>query len=131
LHLLEEGKAPRIEQDNSKATWASKIKNEDLIIDWSLSVEEILNKVRAYCPNSPAKSRFNEINVKIFKASESSESFTQGFYPGEVFVDRLGRLTVGCKNGAVIINEIQPESKGRMSGEEFVRGRMSTSPRKI
>ena len=130
LRLLEEGKAPRIEQDGSKATWASKIRPEDLVIDWSLSVEEILNKIRAFCPGSPAKSRINETNVKIFRASESLEIFAQRPLPGEAFADRVGRLTVGCRDGAGVIEEVQPESKGRMTGEEFVRGRMSSSPRR-
>jgi Methionyl-tRNA formyltransferase len=44
LRLLAAGNAPRIPQDNARATYASKLKREHGLIDWSESAEAIGEK---------------------------------------------------------------------------------------
>ena len=50
LRLLAAGNAPRIPQDNARATYAPKLKREDGQIDWSESAEAIERKIRAFNP---------------------------------------------------------------------------------
>ncbi|OFZ67829.1 MAG: methionyl-tRNA formyltransferase, partial [Bdellovibrionales bacterium RIFOXYB2_FULL_36_6] len=50
LDKLERGIIKRIKQDSSVATYASKIKKEDCIIDWNAGAEDIVNKIRGLTP---------------------------------------------------------------------------------
>src|SRR5438094_10147709 len=50
LRLVAAGNAPRIAQDNARATHAPKLKREHGQIDWSESAEAIERKITAYNP---------------------------------------------------------------------------------
>src|SRR5262249_3165574 len=50
LRLLAAGNAPRIPQENARATYAPKLKREHGQIDWSQSAEAIERKIRACNP---------------------------------------------------------------------------------
>src|SRR3984893_1596383 len=69
LRLLSAGNAPRIAQDNARATYAPKLKREHGLIDWSESAEAIDRKIRAYNPWPGAFMKVDRQNLKVFSAS--------------------------------------------------------------
>ncbi|HJW38028.1 MAG TPA: methionyl-tRNA formyltransferase, partial [Candidatus Udaeobacter sp.] len=69
LRLLASGNAPRIPQDNARATYAPKLKREHGLIDWSESAEAIERRIRAYNPWPGAFMKLDRQNLKIFSAS--------------------------------------------------------------
>ncbi|HHY39038.1 MAG TPA: methionyl-tRNA formyltransferase, partial [Clostridia bacterium] len=68
VKLIAKGKAPRISQDHSKATWAPHIKAEDETIHWKKSAKEIVNQIRALDPAPGASTVLNGKRVKIWRA---------------------------------------------------------------
>src|SRR6058998_3592955 len=69
LRIVAAGNAPRIPQDNARATYAPKLKREHGLIDWSESAEAIERKIRAYNPWPGAFMKVHHQNLKIFSAS--------------------------------------------------------------
>jgi methionyl-tRNA formyltransferase len=117
LRLLAAGNAPRIPQENARATYAPKLKREHGLIDWSESAEAIERKIRAYNPWPGAFMKVDRQNLKVFSASVVDLSGQ----PGEILrTDK--ELVVGTGKGAISLAEVQLEGKRRMTAEEFLRG---------
>jgi methionyl-tRNA formyltransferase len=117
LRLLAAGKAPRIPQDNARATYAPKLKREDGQIDWSESADAIERKIRAYNPWPGGFMRVDRQNLKIFSASVVDLNGQ----PGEVLRSDKD-LIVATGKGALSLAEVQLQGKRRMSAGEFLRG---------
>jgi methionyl-tRNA formyltransferase len=117
LRLLAAGDAPRIPQDNPRATYAPKLKREHGRIDWSESAEQIARKIRAFNPWPGAVMRINDQNLKIFSGSVVDLSGI----PGEILRSE-NELVVAAGKGAVSVGEVQLEGKRRMRAAEFLRG---------
>jgi len=117
LRLLAAGKALRIPQDNTRATYAPKLKREHGQIDWSESAEAIERKIRAYNPWPGAFMKVDRQSLKIFSAS----AVDLNGQPGEI-LRREKDLIVAAGKGALSLAEVQLEGKRRMSAAEFLRG---------
>jgi methionyl-tRNA formyltransferase len=117
LRLLSAGNAPRIVQDNARATYAPKLKREHGLIDWSESAEAIERKIRAYNPWPGAFMKVDRQNLKVFSASVVDLNGQ----PGEVLPSDKD-LVVATGKGALSLGEVQLEGKRRMSAAEFLRG---------
>lgn len=117
LRLLAAGNAPRISQENARATYAAKLKREHGLIDWSESAEVIERKIRAYNPWPGAFMKVDGQNLKIFSASVVDSNGQ----PGEILRSDK-ELIVATGKGALSLAEVQLEGKRRMSAGEFLRG---------
>src|SRR6476620_10467576 len=117
LRLLSAGNAPRIPQDNARATYARKLKREHGLIDWSESAEAIERKIRAYNPWPGAFMKVDLQNLKVFSASVVDLNGQ----PGEVLRSDED-LVVATGKDALSLAEVQLEGKRRMTAAEFLRG---------
>jgi methionyl-tRNA formyltransferase len=117
LRLLAAGNAPRIPQDNARATYAPKLKREHGLIDWSESAEAIERKIRAYNPWPGAFMKVDSQNLKIFSASVVDLNGQ----PGEILRSDKD-LIIAAGERALSLVEVQLEGKRRMSAAEFLRG---------
>ena len=122
VRLLEKGEAPRIPQDSSLATYASKIEKADCRIDFTKSAKELDCIIRGVTPIPGAFAYLDGKMLKINKAAPVAESGR----PGEVIATDgkgEGYFTVACKEGALKVTAVIPEGKGRMSAGDLIRGR--------
>jgi methionyl-tRNA formyltransferase len=117
LQLLAAGKAPRIAQDQSLATYAPKLTREAGKIDWNESAEAIERKIRAYNPWPCASTEFGGGTLKVFNASIVD---LRG-QPGQV-LRHQNELIIASKDRALSLREVQLQGKRRMSAAEFLRG---------
>ena len=117
LRLLASGNAPRISQDNARATYAPKLKREHGQIDWFESAEAIQRKIRAYNPWPGAFMKLERQNLKVFSASVVDLNGQ----PGEILRSDKD-LIVATDEGALSLAEVQLEGKRRMTAAEFLRG---------
>ena len=117
LRLLAARSAPRIPQDNARASHAPKLKREHGLIDWSKSAEAIERKIRAYNPWPGALMKLDRQKLKIFSASVV-DLYGQ---PGEILRSDK-ELIVATGKGALSLAEVQLEGKRRMAAAEFLRG---------
>jgi methionyl-tRNA formyltransferase len=121
LGMLAERTAPRIPQDNTRATYAPKLKREDGKIDWSQPADAIERKIRAFNPWPGAFMKLDGANLKIFSASVVDLSGK----PAEILGSRK-EFIIAAGERALSLDEVQLEGKRRMSATEFLRGHAST-----
>jgi methionyl-tRNA formyltransferase len=101
---------------------------EDRLIDWRAGAVSVTRRVRALSPEPGAETRFRGKLLKVFRASARKlylpMSVAQRKTPGEIYlVDHEPQLGVSVGGlGVVLLEEVQPEGKRRMTGTEFVRG---------
>jgi methionyl-tRNA formyltransferase len=118
LELLESGAAPREPQDSASATYAPMLKREDGAIRWEESADEIRCRIHGCNPAPGAFARREGSVVKLWRA-RSVDSL--GSERAGTIVS-TAPLTIRTGRGALELLEVQPESRGRLSGEEFARG---------
>ncbi len=124
LDSLAAGTAPRIPQEEARATYAGRLRREDGRIDWSQSAEEIERRIRVM---NPWPAAFVELplaaggmaRLKVFSAviedARPAPSATL------LLADKSG-LLVAANPGAVRLLEVQGEGTRRMPAGEWLRG---------
>ena len=115
LDLIGNNKARFIEQNNSLASYAKKIKKTEGKIDWKDSAKKIVAKINALNPFPGTWFDYDGDRYKVLKAEINNNSGK----PGELLDEEL---IVGCSEQAIKILEIQKEGKNKMSSKKFLVG---------
>ena len=115
LDLVREGKAPRIAQDHSKATYESWCRKADAEIDWSKPVEQVYNLIRGTNPQPGAWTTFKGQEVKIFDAARIDASGQ----PGEVVAVSDEGVAVAAAGGGILVKKVRPAGSGKIAAGEF------------
>ncbi len=130
LALLGQGKAPRIPQDHSKASYAPSLKREQCRIKWDSSSAEIVNKIRGLSPWPVAETQWRETQLRVHSASDA-EGKPAGKMPGEVLRVSHEGIEISAGKGKVLIRDIQPPGKRKMSAFDFTLGHPDFKPGEI
>jgi len=109
-------KATFVEQDHSKATYASKIQKSEGEIDWTEPAQNIIGKINGLYPTPGAFFIYNGERYKILKAIIGNGIGN----PGEVISNYL-EIVCG-KNQSIKITEIQRQGKKPQNIGEFMLG---------
>lgn len=104
-------------QNDSLSCYASMIDKSMTVIDWNKNAEEIVNLVRGMNPFPAARTTADGKLLKVFVAEKGNVKGE----PGKV-LDFTGGIVVGCADGSVILTEVQPEGKRRMSAKDYLLG---------
>jgi len=116
------GTAMRTPQADTEATYAAKIEKADCKIDFTLPAKRLDCIIRGVTPIPGAFAYLGGKMLKIYKATPVERNGE----PGEVLEANgigTGYIIVACGEGALRIEGVIPEGKGRMSAGDFVRGR--------
>ncbi|MBR3971529.1 MAG: methionyl-tRNA formyltransferase [Ruminococcus sp.] len=116
LNLLEEGKAERAPQDETKSSYAPMLDKSMCVIDWSKTADEVHNLVRGLNPWPVALTTLEGKRIKIIKTKKSDKKGKPGC------VVSVSPLTVACGAGSVEILTLQPEGKKPMDSKSFLMG---------
>ncbi|HEX2769563.1 MAG TPA: methionyl-tRNA formyltransferase [Geobacteraceae bacterium] len=118
LDLLVSGMLTPEEQDDRLSSYAPMLKKEDGRIDWDREPQTIRNLVRGLTPWPGAYSFLGGKTLKIFLCRVAGGAGT----PGTVLqADRSG-LVIACRNGGLLVDELQLEGKKRISAKDFLVG---------
>jgi len=120
LGLLETGRAPRVVQDSSRATFAPKVAREEAWISWSDPAAKIVNQVRAFDPWPVARTRRDGAPLEIWRAAALPDRGPEA--PGTVVGAGREGLVVAAGDGRVRIIEVQPAAGRRMPAADYLRG---------
>jgi methionyl-tRNA formyltransferase len=119
IDLIKEGKAPRIPQDESKATYEPLCDDSHARIDWSCPIQEVYNLIRGTNPRPGANTTFQGGPLKVLD-SEMRRGVGAAV-PGEVVEVSAAGLLVGAPGGAILVKRVQPEGGPRMEAVEFAK----------
>jgi methionyl-tRNA formyltransferase len=99
---------------------APKIFTDHCRINWSASVQDIHNPVRGL---SPSPGAFTSLQGKMFKIFRSEiETGDIAEIAGSFKSDGKTFLKFACKDGYLLVKELQIEGKKKMGIEDFLRG---------
>lgn len=122
------GSIERTPQDQGKATYSSKIKKEDSLIDFSKSAEEISNLVRAMNPAPGARTNQGEkmliiTEAEALKDEEGPKSpETMKAPPGQVVGVEATGISIATGGGRLLIKKLKPAGKQSMEVSEYIKG---------
>jgi len=122
LTLLDRKRLTVSEQDSLKATYASKLLDEDKVVRWVEGVRGVHDLVRALAPGIGARAFHNGIDgpVKIWR-SRVEEEAASGTSPGAIST-LDGRICVQCGVGTLEVLELQAPGGRRMVARDFLLG---------
>ena len=117
LSLAEKGLVTRTPQTEDGVSYANKIDKKEAYEDFSRSARETHNRIRGLAPYPAAYATLNGKRIKLFASSVSDGCGA----PGTVLSTEKG-IEIACGEGSVIITALQPEGKGKMGAQSFLRG---------
>ncbi|MCH8076434.1 MAG: methionyl-tRNA formyltransferase, partial [SAR324 cluster bacterium] len=118
VDLVKAGNAPKMVQDESKATYEGWCKKENVEIDWNKPVDEVYNLIRGANPAPGAWTTHGGKTLQIFDAAKTDGGGT----PGEVIEVSAETITVAAQGGAVLVKRVRPEGAGKVPAGEFAAG---------
>jgi methionyl-tRNA formyltransferase len=125
IDLIKSGKAQFKTQDESLVTFAPMLKKDDGLIKWQLPSKQIFNFVRGMNPWPGAFSFLGGKLVKIHAARLQvalANVDHQKQPTGSIIGITSDSLLVKAGDGAILLGELQFESKKRLKAKEFARG---------
>ncbi len=103
LDLLEGKSLPRRKQDDSAATFAPRLRAEDLVIDWNRPAREVWSFIRGTSqPNLGARAPIAGRNAIVWRAEIEHGGALAA--PGTVTAHGDSFVVVACKDGAIRIS---------------------------
>ena len=119
LSLLQQGRLPATAQDETTASYASKLTKSESKIDWQLDAEQINRAVRAFNPHPGAHSLIHASPLKIWQAEVAVSSPGN---PGEVISTEREGITVVCGKNSLVLKVVQKSGGKKMNAGEFLTG---------
>ncbi len=118
LGLLRHGEVVPIPQDPARASYAPMLDPRGRQLDWSEDPVSIVRRVRAMSPAPGAATTFRGSPLKVLRAATAEGSGDLGRV-----IDILSAgPAVAAGSGAVVLTEVAPAGRKRMSGADFARG---------
>jgi methionyl-tRNA formyltransferase len=119
VRMIGEGKAPRIKQDNSLASYQPVIQEKHAIIDFGRSAQNVHNLIRGSNPNPGATTYLRGKKIKIWSSQIIIENFKQS-RPGEILQIVPQGIIIASADGCIIAEKLQIEGGKKISAVDFV-----------
>ena len=116
IDLIRSGNPPRIQQDESQATYESWCKKADAEIDWSKPAAEVYNLIRGTNPQPGAWTTFEGKTLQIYDCARLDGGAAA---PGEVTEVSDEGITVAAGSGRILVKRVRPQGEGKISAGEF------------
>jgi len=120
LSRLEKNNLLPTPQDSDLASYAPKLKKEESLIDWKMSANNILNKIRGLTPWPGTYTLFNGKRLCILK----SEVVKGEPSDRPSYIERItdSGIEVSTGENRLKITELKPEGKKAMPAKSFLSG---------
>ena len=122
LTVLAEGGLKPIPQPESGASYARNLSKQDGLIDWGRPASHIHNLVRGLNPWPVAHTQHNGKPLRIFSTRVITGGQKEKAEPGCVVAILEDGPVVQTGEGSLLLHEVQPANRRRMSGADYVRG---------
>ena len=116
VDLVRDGRAPKIVQDDSQATYESWCRRADVEIDWTRPAAEVHNLIRGADPAPGAWTAIGGTTVQLF---ESRRIDGTGGEPGEIVAVSEGGLVIAAGDGHVSVGRARPEGGSKVAAQDY------------
>lgn len=119
VDLVRTGNAPKIVQDESKATYEGWCKAEDVDVDWSASTSAVFNMIRGADPQPGANTTFNGTRVSLYDASLFAPSSSKPAETGLLLASGESGIIISTGDGSVNIGRLKTAGRKKVSAAEW------------
>jgi methionyl-tRNA formyltransferase len=123
VDLVKAGKAPRIKQDDSLATYEGRCTADNARIDWGKPWKQIDRLIRGCNPAPGAWTTLNGQTLQVFDATPLPAKDPKGIAGkiGEVVEVGTDGFTVVCADGRFKVTRVKPADGGKVAAGEFAK----------
>jgi len=116
VELVRSGKAPKIVQDESMATYEGWCKADDVQVKWEENTSTVFNMIRGADPQPGANTTFNGTKLSLYDAAASSDNTA---IPGTVVSIGEFGIQISTGDGAVNIGRVRESGSGKVTSSEW------------
>ena len=121
VDLIAAGKAPRIPQDHSQATYDPPCDEKVAGLDWHKPGWVVFDFIRGCDPQPGATTTFRGEKVKLYNARFLEEAHQAS--PGEILEVTDKGLKVAVQDGAVLVGRFRTKELGKVKASDFIQAR--------
>jgi methionyl-tRNA formyltransferase len=119
VEFIKKGKAPRIPQDESKATYEPPCDDKVASVDFEKSIHDIYNLIRGCDPQPGAYTTFKGKKVRFYDAR--MDPLPSGRGCGQIVAIEEGGLQTAVKGGTIKIGKLRVDKGEKVGAMEFAR----------
>ena len=119
VELIKKGKAPRIPQDDSKATYEPPCDDRVAIVDFEKSIKDIYNLIRGCDPQPGAYATFRGKRVRFYDAKMDVAEMKK--QPGEIISVEEESLQISVKGGKLRVGKLKVDKGEKTGPVEFAK----------
>ncbi len=121
VDLVKAGKAPRIKQDESQATYEGRCTVDNARIDWGKPWRQIHNLIRGCNPAPGAWTTLDGKTLQVFEAKPLPARDPKGIAGkmGEIVAVEADGFTVVCADGRIKVTRVKPADGGKVGAGEY------------
>jgi methionyl-tRNA formyltransferase len=119
VELIKKGKAPRIPQDESKATYEPPCDDRVASVGFEKSINDIYNLIRGCDPQPGAYTIFKGKKIRFYDARMTAS--TTGKKPGEIIAIEERGLEIAVRGGILRIEKLRVDKGEKIGPTEFAR----------
>jgi methionyl-tRNA formyltransferase len=119
VELIKKGRAPRIPQDDSKATYEPPCDDRVASIDFKKSIKDIYNLIRGCDPQPGAFTTFKGKKVRLYDAKMNL--LESGKSSGEIVSIEEGGIQIAVKGGVIKISKLRVDKGEKIGPMEFAK----------
>ena len=119
LEEIAQGTATPRAQPAEGVTYATKLRKEEAVIDWSRSAAEIDRQIRAFDPWPVAETRLHGQQLRVWQATPIDSRASRN--PGEVLATSAVGIDVSTGNGVLRLTRVQRAGRKALSAAEFLK----------
>ena len=119
VELIKEGKAPRIPQDESKATYEPPCDDRVASVDFGKSAKDVYNLIRGCDPQPGAYTIYKGEKIRFYEAKVFSLAIEK--QPGEIVSIKERALQIAVKGGLIEVAKFRVEKGEKIGPFEFAR----------
>jgi len=119
VDLIKKGKAPRIPQDDSKATYEPPCDDRVASVSFEKSIKDIYNLIRGCDPQPGAYTSFKGKTVRFYDAKMDVGELEKG--SGEIISIEEGSLRISVKGGTLRAGKLRVDKGEKIGPHEFAK----------
>jgi methionyl-tRNA formyltransferase len=119
VDLVRAGTAPRIAQDESRATYEGWCKKEHVQIDWQKPLQQVWNLIRGADPQPGAWTTHAGTTVQLLDARKLPGA--EGGQPGDVIAIDDAGLRIAAAGGQIQVTRVRAGGGPKIAAAEFAR----------
>ena len=119
VDLVREGRAPKVPQDHSKATYEGWCRGDPVRINWHMPTRTTWNLIRGCNPAPGAWTLWEGAKVAVFDSVRVPEA--KSVQPGEITRIGDGGVQVATADGQILVKRVRPAGGGKVPAADWAK----------